>query len=164
VLERAKRFKEAEEAFRLLLAKDPQNAGALNYLGYMLADINIHLDDAHNMIQKALDIDPDNGAFLDSLGWVYYRQEKLDLAERYLVRSLESVKGDPVVHSHLGDVYHKLGKLELAKQHWEKSLAEWRSSPAADQDPAEIKKVQNKLDGLHTSISSTTQDSSKKKR
>jgi hypothetical protein len=64
----------------------------------------------------------------------------------------------------LGDVYHKLGKLELAKQHWEKSLAEWRSSPAADQDPAEIKKVQNKLDGLHTSISSTTQDSSKKKR
>jgi tetratricopeptide (TPR) repeat protein len=164
VLERAKRFKQAEEAFRLLLAKDPQNAAALNYLGYMLADINLNLDDAHDMIQKALDIEPGNGAYLDSLGWVYYRQEKLDLAERYLTRSLESVKRDPVVHSHLGDVYHKLGKIELAKHHWEKSLAEWRSSPAADQDPSEIKKVQNKLDGLRVNISSTSQDSENKKR
>jgi tetratricopeptide (TPR) repeat protein len=159
VLERAKKYDEAEAKFEQVLKLDPDNPGALNYLGYMLADLNRRLDDAHDMIQKALDTDPDNGAYLDSLGWVYYRQERFDLAERFLVRSLEQFKRDPVVHSHLGDVYHKLGRNAQAQQHWQRSLEEWESSPKADRDPVEIQKVREKLNELKTRMSSASPDS-----
>lgn len=145
VLERAKRYDEAEEKFRALLEIDPKNAAALNYLGYMLADNNEKLDEAHDMIQRALDIDPGNGAYLDSLGWVYYRQNQLELAERYLQRSVEKYQRDPVVHSHLADVYYELGKIELAKTHWQRSLEEWENSPEAERDPAEIKRIRQRI-------------------
>jgi tetratricopeptide (TPR) repeat protein len=163
VLERAKRFDEAEEKFTQVLRIDPDNAAALNYLGYMLADIDRRIDDAHDMIQKALDIDPDNGAYLDSLGWVYYRQERFELAERFLRRSLEQFKSDPVVHSHLGDVYYKLGNNEQAKEHWQRSIEEWERSPKADRDPAEIKKVRDKLAQLETRMSSNSSETKNEK-
>jgi tetratricopeptide (TPR) repeat protein len=153
VLERAKRFDEAESKFRELLEEDPDNAGALNYLGYMLADRNVKLDEAHDMIQKALDLEPDNGAYLDSLGWVYYRQGKLDLAERYLLRSLEQYSRDPVVHSHLGDVYFQQGRTDDARRHWQRGLEEWRTSAPAEQDRAEISKLVEKLEKLGVKVS-----------
>ena len=157
VLERAKRHDEAEQKFRELIEKDPDDARALNYLGYMLADIGDNLDEAHDMIQKALDLDPENGAYLDSLGWLYYRQEKFELAERYLVRSLEKIKRDPTVHSHLGDVYFKQGKVEKARKHWELSIEEWKSGPAADRDPEEIAKLETKLSNLDSNLSTKAQ-------
>lgn len=157
VLERAKRYEESEAKFQAVLQMDPDNASALNYLGYMLADRDTRLDEAHDMIQKALDLDPDNGAYLDSLGWVYYRQEKFDLAERYLRRSLEKFKRDPIVHSHLADVYYKLGKIDQAKQHWERSLREWQESAVSDQDPVEIAKVRKKLSDVELELSSHAQ-------
>jgi tetratricopeptide (TPR) repeat protein len=163
VLERAKRFDEAEEKFSQVLRLDPDNAAALNYLGYMLADLDRRIDDAHDMIQKALDIDPDNGAYLDSLGWVYYRQERFDLAERFLLRSLEQFKTDPVVHSHLGDVYFKLGKNVQAKTHWQRSLEEWERSPKADRDPVEMQKVRDKLAQIDTRISSNSSETKSEK-
>lgn len=158
VLERAKRYDEAEKKFRELIAKHPDDSSALNYLGYMLADIGKGLDEAHDMIQKALDLDPDNGAYLDSLGWLYYRQQKFELAERYLVRSLEKVKGDPVVHSHLGDVYFKQGKVEQARKHWELSIEEWKNGPAADRDPKEIAKLESKISELSGKLSTRVQE------
>ncbi len=148
ILERFKKFDESETVFRQLLELDPDNAGALNYLGYMLADQGIKLDEAHDMIQRALDLEPENGAFLDSLGWVYYRQEKFHLAERQLLRSLERYGRDPVVLSHLGDVYQKLGDVEKAAEHWRQGLEEWRRTPKADQDAAEIERLEEKLTEL----------------
>ncbi len=164
ILERAKRFDESEGKFRELLELAPDNAGALNYLGYMLADIGVKLDEAHDMIQRALDLEPDNGAYLDSLGWVYFRQEKLQLAERYLLKSLEQIKRDPVVHTHLGDVYSKLGNNERAQEHWEKGLDEWRSSPAADRDPAEIAKLRKKLEDIGVNVSQADEDDKSQKK
>ena len=128
----------------------------------MLADRNERLDDAHDYVQKALDLDPDNGAYLDSLGWVYYRQEKLELAERYLRRSLELYKHDPTVLSHLGDVYLKLGKPSEAKAHWERSLQEWQKGPRSDRDPVEIAKLRKKLSDLQVELSSNSSDKKKK--
>jgi predicted Zn-dependent protease len=154
VLERAKRFDDAEAKFTELLKLDPENASALNYFGYMLADLNKRLNDAHDMIQKALDLEPNNGAYLDSLGWVYYRQEKFDLAERFLLRSLEQFNRDPVVHSHLGDVYYKQGKVDQAQKHWKRSLEEWQRNAKSDQDQAEIMEVRKKLDSLALQLSS----------
>ena len=76
----------------------------------MLADRNVRLDEAQQMITKAVDREPNNGAYLDSLGWVYYRQGKYSEAETHLQRALDKTARDPTVHDHLGDVYSKQGK------------------------------------------------------
>ncbi len=81
VFDKQKKFPEAEAAFRTLISKDPHNAQALNYLGYMLADRGERLDESVSLLQRALKIEPENGSYLDSLGWAYYKDGKLDLAE-----------------------------------------------------------------------------------
>jgi len=144
MLERIKRFDASEAAFRKVIEMNPENAGALNYLGYMLADRNVRLDEAFSLIKKALDLDPDNGAYLDSIGWVYYRQGKLTEAESALVRAIDKIGQDGTVHDHLGDVYFKLGKTKEAIAQWQASIRDHQAS--ADADPAEVAKVTKKLD------------------
>ncbi len=150
--ERAKDYEQAEAKFRELLAAAPDNSSALNYLGYMFADRGMHLNEAHDMIQRALDLEPNNGAYLDSLGWVYFRQNKLELAAKFLERSLEQYKDDPVVHSHLGDVYFKQGRIADAKRHWNRGLEEWNRSAPADRDPNEVESLRRKLAELEMSM------------
>ncbi len=116
--EREKNYDAAEKAFRNVLEGDPENAGALNYLGYMYADRGVRLDEAQQLISKALDLDPDNGAYQDSLGWVYYRLNKVDQAADELRLAVDKVGKDPTVHDHLGDVYFKQGKIKEAIQQW----------------------------------------------
>jgi tetratricopeptide (TPR) repeat protein len=146
LLERQKLFDEAEKQFRAALEIDPEDASALNYLGYMLADRNVKLDEAQRLIKKAVDLDPDNGAYLDSLGWVYYRQNKLDLAEENLKRALAKTPRDATVHEHLGDVYFKQGKIRLAQEQWQRSLREWETSAKSEVNPEDIAKIRKKLD------------------
>jgi tetratricopeptide (TPR) repeat protein len=150
--ERQKKIKEAEAQFRTVLEADPDNASALNYLGYMLADENTRLAEAQQLIQKAVDQDPNNGAYLDSLGWVYYRLNRLDDAERQLLRSLQFNSKDPTIHDHLGDVYFKQGKIKDAITQWQTSLNEWNASSPGDKEPAEIAKVQKKLEGARVRL------------
>ena len=90
--ERQKKYDPAEEAFRKVLVADPQNATALNYLGYMLADRGVKLDEALTLIKKAVDLDPSNGAYLDSLGWAYFRLGKYELAEDSADQSLAAYR------------------------------------------------------------------------
>jgi tetratricopeptide (TPR) repeat protein len=118
----------------------------LNYLGYMLADQGIRLQEAQDLIKRAVDLDPTNYAFLDSLGWVYYHQNKLGDAEAQLTRSVQMMGTDPTIHDHLGDVYFKQGKLKEAIDQWQASLKAWNTSSPADQEPDEVAKVQKKLD------------------
>jgi tetratricopeptide (TPR) repeat protein len=118
----------AEAAARDALAHDPDNPTALNFLGYLLADHNLKLDEAAGLIQKALRQDPDNGAYLDSLGWVYYRLGRLTEAREQLEQALVVLGGDPVVHEHLGDVYKDMRLFKLAKEQYEKSLTADRAS------------------------------------
>ena len=87
-----------------MLDVNPKNAQALNYYGYMLADRGMRLDEARDMIQRALDQEPLNGAYLDSLGWVYFKQNKLEDAEAALRKAVEREPHDPTIRSHLGDV------------------------------------------------------------
>ena len=112
--ERMKNYTEAEEEFRKALAINPDNASALNYLGYMLADRGIRLEEARDLIAKAVERDPKNGAYLDSLGWVLFRLNKLPEAEAKLHEALELMSRDPTVHDHLGDVYFHEGKIREA--------------------------------------------------
>ncbi len=149
--ERMKKYEESEAAFRKVLAINPNNAEALNYLGYMLADRGVRLDEAQKLIQKALDQAPNNGAFLDSLGWVYYRQGKLNEAEGMLVQAIEQIGDDGTVHDHLGDVYFKLGKTKEAVAQWQASLQQFRKSPE-DADADEVAKVTRKLEDARVKL------------
>ncbi len=114
VFDKAKQFADAESAFRSVLARDPENATALNYLGYMLAERGERLDESVNYLKKALALEPDNGSFLDSLGWAYYKSDKLDLAEANLKRAADQLRTNSVVQDHYGDVLVKLGRYDEA--------------------------------------------------
>lgn len=143
-LEHEKKYDESEAAFRKVLAINPNNAQALNYLGYSLADRNVKLDEAYTMVKRALDQDPGKGEYMDSLGWVYYRQGKLSEAEDLLLRALEK-SSDPTIHDHLGDVYAKEGKTAEAVAQWQASVKEYKEGDQADVEPGEMAKVTQKL-------------------
>jgi tetratricopeptide (TPR) repeat protein len=150
--ERQKKYDQAEEMFRKVLDAAPQNTGALNYLGYMLADRGVKLDEALNLIKQAVDLDPANGAYLDSLGWAYFRLGKYDLAEESLTKASQHIGSDPTVQDHLGDLYQKTGRLKLAAAHWERALNEWNKTVAAELDPADVAKVQKKLESAKVKL------------
>jgi len=150
--ERQKRYADAELQFKKVIASDPQHAMALNYLGYMLADQNTKLDEAFGYIKRALDIDPTNGAYLDSIGWAYFRLGKYELAEESLVKASQKINTDPTVHDHLGDLYQKTGRLKLAATHWERALIEWNRTIAAEVDQTDIARVQKKLDSAKVKL------------
>jgi Tfp pilus assembly protein PilF len=152
IYERQKKYDLAEEQFRRVLALDPQNAGALNYLGYMLADRGVRLDESVNLIKKALEIDPQNGAYLDSLGWAYFKTGSYDLAEEFLRKAVTKSSNDATLHDHLAELYHKTGKLKLAVAHWERALEEWNRSVAADVEQADVSRVQKKLEGAKVKL------------
>jgi tetratricopeptide (TPR) repeat protein len=155
MFERQKNFEAAEAQFRKVIAADPKNAGALNYLGYMFADRNVHLDEAQQMITKALELSPGNGAFLDSLGWLYFRQNHLDQAADQLRQALDNkdTGDDPTVHDHLAEVYFKQGKVKEAVQQWEAAVAGFKAALPSDQDPEELAKVSRKLENAKVKIS-----------
>jgi tetratricopeptide (TPR) repeat protein len=122
VYERQRRFADAERKFRDVLAKDPLHAPALNYLGYMLADRGERLDEAVGYIKRALAADPYNGAYLDSLGWAYFRQNKLDLAEETLSKAAAQRSRDSAIQDHYGDLLFKLGRYQDAVSVWQRAL------------------------------------------
>jgi tetratricopeptide (TPR) repeat protein len=152
MFEKQKKFEQSEAEFRKVLRLNPNSAAAMNYLGYMLADRNERLNEALDLIRKAVEQEPHNAAYLDSLGWVYYRLGRYDEAEAQLKRSLERSSRDPTVHDHLGDVYAKQGKLKDAVAQWQLSLKEWETSSVADRDAAEVAKVTRKLESAKVKL------------
>jgi Flp pilus assembly protein TadD len=154
--EKMKNFGAAEAEFRKVLDLNPKNPSALNYLGYMLADRNVRVPEALEMITQALELDPDNGAYLDSLGWAYYRMGDLDKAESSLQRAIERFSKDPTVHDHLGDVYFKQGRIADAIAQWQASLQEWHRTSPSELDKTEVTKVQKKLDDARVRLARET--------
>jgi tetratricopeptide (TPR) repeat protein len=144
--ERQKHVDAAEQQFRLALSVDPDNALALNYLGYMLADHNMKLDEALQYVQHAVKLEPENGAYLDSLGWVHFKMGQYAMAEQVLQKAITLIPTDPTVHDHLGEVYATTGHLHEAVAQWESSLQNYANSPAPDAEPADVSKVRKRLD------------------
>src|SRR5208337_1343888 len=92
--------------------------------GYMLADRNVKLDKAREMIEKAVRLDPKNAAFVDSFGWVLFRQGKAQEGLAQIQKAIElSDEPDPALFEHLGDIYAKMNQLDKAREAWRKSLA-----------------------------------------
>jgi tetratricopeptide (TPR) repeat protein len=133
--ERAGDTKGAEETLRQVLAKDAKNPTALNNLGYFLTEHDQKLEEARDMIERAVRAEPQNSSFLDSLGWVYYKLGKLKEAERYLSDAARRNPTSATIQEHLGDLFVKLGQQEKAQASWRKAL----SLAAEAADTARIK-------------------------
>ncbi|MDP9323295.1 MAG: tetratricopeptide repeat protein [Acidobacteriota bacterium] len=138
LLDRAGRVPDAERVLRDLLAKDPLDANALNSLGYLLADHGQRLDEAVDLVQRALKIEPANPSFLDSLGWAYFRQGRLDLADPPLTRAADQLPASSAVHEHLGD-------LRFKQERYADALAAFERSLAGDGDSIDRVKVERKV-------------------
>ena len=126
--------------------------GMLSYSGndstfspFVAGDLGIRLDEAEALVQRALKEEPFSGAYLDSLGWIYFKQGKLAASETTLRKAVERESHDATIHSHLGDLYAKMGRGDLAAAEWEKSLNEWRRSLPADVEPEKVAELEKKL-------------------
>jgi tetratricopeptide (TPR) repeat protein len=152
IYERQKRYDSAEAAFKKVLASDPRSAMTLNYLGYMMADRGTHLEEALAYTKKAVELDPQNGAYLDSLGWAHFKLGNYDLAEENLRKASQRIGNDATVQDHLGDLYQKLGKLKQAAAHWQRALEEWAKTIPTEVDQEDVAKVQKKLEAARVKL------------
>jgi len=142
--EQAGLYEKAADLLRKSIALDPENsAEACNYIGYMWADHDMNLDEAEAMIKRALEKEPNNASYLDSLGWVEFRKGKFDQALSDLLRAAKTVEhDDPVVFEHIGDTYLKLNRTAEALEAWQKALV---------LDPKN-KTLANKIEGTKRTI------------
>jgi len=120
--ERTKRWPEAEKDFLYALELEPEQPFVLNYLGYSWVDKGMHLDRAKGMLHRAVELRPDDGFIVDSLGWVHFRLGEYDSAVEQLERAVELEPGDPVINDHLGDAYWRVGRQREARYQWRRAL------------------------------------------
>ena len=139
----ADRLEVCEELLEWAVEIDPENHRALNYLGYLWADQGKNLERSLRYIQRALRIGGENGAYLDSLGWAYYRQERYTPAEEHLVRAAALSEGEPEILDHLGDLYHATGRLQKAVESWQRAI----DSGATDADA-----IRSKIDAAREGV------------
>jgi Flp pilus assembly protein TadD len=130
--------KGAEKVLRDLIAQDGDDANALNSLGYLLADSGQKLDEAVDLLQRALKLEPDNPSYLDSLGWAYFQQGRLDLADGPLTRAAAKLTDSSVVQDHLGD-------LRLKQQRFADAIAAWERALAGDGVSVDKSAIEKKL-------------------
>jgi tetratricopeptide (TPR) repeat protein len=145
IYEKQKNFDRAEMLIKEVLKTKPDNAEALNYIGYMLADRGVRLDEAMKYVKEALALEPHKGEYLDSLGWAFFKLNDMGNAEKYLLEAASIIKNDPTIEDHLGDFYFKAGNFEKAQDFWKKSI-----SLGTEED--DIQKVRRKLDSIQEKI------------
>ena len=139
-LERAGQFQKAEADFRAALKIRPDSAQVLNYLGYSLVDRNENLDEALKLIQRAVELRPDDGYILDSLAWAYYRLGRYDEAVAPMERAVAAMASDSLVNDHMGDIYWMVGRKREAEIQWH------RAQSLKPQTEAEAHRIRAKLD------------------
>ncbi|MEO5821539.1 MAG: tetratricopeptide repeat protein [Vicinamibacteraceae bacterium] len=122
VFEEQARYEDAERAFRDALLIDPKHAPTLNYLGYMLAEHSRKLDEAVKLLHEAVDLDPYNGSYLDSLGWAYFKRGAYDRAKTYLIKAGEQLPRNSVIQDHVGDLLFATADRAGAVAAWRRSL------------------------------------------
>lgn len=145
VQEKLKRPSDAEATLRAILERDPDNPVALNNLGYYLAERGERLPEALDLTKRAVTIEPNNGSYLDSLGWVYFQMGQLGEAQRYLEQALENQPNDATIHDHMGDLYLRQGRRDQARRSFERALS-------LSKEKEERQRIQRKLDQLTTEM------------
>jgi len=133
VMEKLSRLDRAIDSLEKALRHNPNSARACNYLGYLYADNNMKIEESLNLVQRALELEPGNGAYTDSLGWVYYRKGEYRLALEKLLAAEEILRKenapDPVVYDHIGDTYLMMGNIDGALKYWIRSNEIKKSGP-----------------------------------
>jgi Flp pilus assembly protein TadD len=137
-LERAGQWERAEADLLHALKLKPDQPLVLNYLGYSWIDRGAHLHRGLQMIEKAVDLRPEDGYIVDSLGWAHYRLGDYHSAVQYLEKAVELVPNDPTINDHLGDAYWQTGRLIEARYQWRRAL---QFGPEKD----EVKPIESKL-------------------
>lgn len=122
VYERKKDFDLAEKWLRKTIEAQPHHHPAMNYLSYTWADRGVNLEEALKLVKKALEIEPENTAYLDTLGWVYFRLGRFNEALVEIDRALKTESNEPEILQHRGDILQKLGRHQEAREAWEKAL------------------------------------------
>jgi tetratricopeptide (TPR) repeat protein len=140
--ERTNQWPKAEDDFRKAMDLNPNEPLILNYLGYSWVDRNLHIDEALELIKKAVSLKPDDGYYIDSLGWAYFRMGRYAEAVEQLERAVELKAEDPVINDHLGDAYWRAGRKLEAQFQWSTSLS---SKPEAEDIPRIKDKLANGL-------------------
>ena len=143
--EQAGRHERAVEIFERGIAEYPRDAQLLNYLAYMWAEGGENLERAERYIAVALEEEPENGAYLDTLGWIYYRQGRYEEALRELLRAAQRMPGDPTITAHVGDAYFARGNVERAVKYWTESFL---LDPAAADVAAKLREQKADLKAL----------------
>ena len=138
--EREDRWPEAEADFRKALELRPDQPQVLNYLGYSMVEMQENLDEALDMIERAVAAQPDSGYIVDSLGWVLYRLGRYDEALVQMERAVELLPVDPVVNDHLGDVYWAVGRKREAEFQWHRALSFIELGESNDAEPDRIRR------------------------
>lgn len=121
--ERLGQWPQAEADFRAALAIEPDQPTVLNYLGYSLVERQENLEEALEMIERAVEGEPDSGYIVDSLAWALYRMGRYDEALPHMERAVELMPTDPVLNDHLGDVYWAVGREREARFQWRRALS-----------------------------------------
>lgn len=122
-LDLAKRWQAAEADLKHALELEPEQPDVLNYLGYSWVDRGIHLQEAEDMIKRAVAARPNNGYIIDSLAWVYFKLGRFDEAVSYLEHAVLLQPEDPVINEHLGDAYWRVGRKNEARFQWNHALS-----------------------------------------
>lgn len=138
--EREDRWTEAEADFRRALELRPDQPQVLNYLGYSLVEKQISLEEALDMIERAVAAEPQSGYIVDSLGWVLYRLGRYDEALVHMERAVELMPIDPVINDHLGDVFWAVGRQREAEFQWHRALSFIDPDESTDADPDRIRR------------------------
>jgi len=133
-----KQKQEGIDAMTKAIAINPANAPALNYLGYTYAEQGTHLDEAEKLVKRALKVEPEDGFYVDSLGWVYYKKGQYQKAVGELERAVNLSGDDPTITEHLGDAYNRLGKSRDARGQYEDALKK-------TQDADQIERLKTKI-------------------
>ena len=124
---------------------NPKNAAALNYLGYTWAEMGVQLDEAEELVQRALKIQPNDGFYIDSLGWVYFQKGDYPKAVEQLERAVEITVDDPTIIEHLADAYEKAGKGDRA-------LTRYRDALKLSKENDQLKRIREKIQRLERKI------------
>lgn len=147
--EQSERWEQAEADFRRALELNPDQPQVLNYLGYSWVDMGLNLDEALNMIRTAVDLRPNDGFIIDSLGWAYYRLGRYPEAVDQLERAVELRPEDSVINDHLGDAYWQVGRKREA-------MFQWAHARDLDPEEQELPKILDKIEnGLKDEQSAT---------
>lgn len=141
-LERSGKNIEAESKFSKVLEINPEDHAAANYLGYMWAEQGKNLDSAQTLLEMALEKAPDNGAYLDSYGWIFYKKGDFKKAEEFIMKAIKAIENDPIVFEHLGDIKVKLNKIKEAVDAYKKALE--LDSPNSEKIEAILQKIEVK--------------------